>query len=158
MVNVINNSMLHTYAEGSVTSVMYNISAELEPQKYDSCVAHIIEINECVPCSLSISLKSKSIYVCFYYNSEVDVVKLARISVDFNLVFRSDEEFYTCFASIYNYIVQAIGYSVSDMFKATDSMPFISEEKDSLYVRIKPNMLTISDNNTLVIDYPKMDI
>ena len=73
-------------------------------------------------------------------------------------MFRSDEEFFTCFASIYNYIVQVVGCSVSDMFKAGDSMPFVSEEKDSLYVRIKPNMLTISDNNTIVIDFPKMDI
>jgi hypothetical protein len=158
MVNVINNSMLHTYAEGSVTSVMYTITPELTPEKYDSCVAQIIEINKCVPCSLSTSLKSKSIYVCFYFNAVPDSLKSARISIDFNLVFRSDEEFFTCFASIYNYIVQVVGYSVSDMFKASDSMPFVSEEKDSLYVRIKPNMLTISDNNTIVIDFPKMDI
>lgn len=158
MVNVINNSMLHTYADGSVTSVMYTIMPDLEPQKYDAFVSQIIEINKCVPCSLSISLKNKSIYVCFYYNQGADSFKSPRITLDFGLHFRSDEELMTCFANIYNYIVQVIGYSVSDYFKAGDSMPFISEEKDSLYVRIKPKMLTISDNNTLVIDYPKMDI
>jgi hypothetical protein len=82
------------------------------------------------------------------------------MSLDFLVKFRSTEELDLCFSNFYNYITQVIGYSVSDCFKCHDDMPCISEEKDFLYIRVKPKMLMASGddifgNNTMVIDFIK---
>lgn len=160
MVNVINNSVLHSYNGGANTSIFAWVNAETKKQDYDDLVAHIININKAVPCDLWVDKKNKAINFSFCYKTPLGGLDSAKMNLDLQVGFRTTEELDLCFSNVYNYIVQEIGYSVSDYFKAHDTMPFISEEKDSLYVRIKPNMLTISlddlfGNNTIIINYIK---
>ena len=160
MVNVINNSVVHSYNGGASTSVFFYCNAASKKKDYEDLVAHIITINEAVACDLWISKKNNSINFSFCYKTPLGGLESAKMNLDFSVGFRTPEEFDLCFSNVYNYIVQEIGYSVSDYFKAHDTMPFISEEKDSLYVRIKPNMLTMSfddlfGNKTIIINYIK---
>ena len=160
MVNVINNSVLHTTKDGASTSVFYSVHPGIEKTEYNEIISQIISINKIVPCSVWVSKERKSINFSFYYKSSSMGLESSRISLDFGVELRTKEEFDLSFSNFYTYITNEIGYSVSDYFLAHDDMPFVSKEKDSLYVRIKANMLTISPedifgNRTIIIDYLK---
>lgn len=160
MVNVINNSVLHTWSDGASTSAFFVIASDLDKTKYDELVAQIILINEKVPCYVWMSKKDMHLYISFNYKAPTTGLESSKFSLDFQLDFRNIEERDWCFSSFYNYIVHDIGYSVSDYFRSSEDMPFLSEEKDSFYVRIKPSMLTRSyddvfGNTTIIVEYTK---
>jgi hypothetical protein len=162
MVNVINNSVLHSYNGGANTSVFFTATAETKKQEYEEIVAQILNINKAVPCDLYVDKKSRAINVSFAYKTPLGNLESAKVNLDFQVGLRTTEEFDLCFSNIYQYIVQEIGYSVSDYFKASDNMPFISEQGDSLYVHLKPKMLTLSfedlfGNKSIIINYIKED-
>lgn len=160
MVNVINNSVLHTYNDGANTSAFFMITSDLDRRKYDELVSQIVSVNKKTPCNVWMSKNDMHIFISFNFKSPSTGLDSSKISLDFRVDFRNKEERDWCFSNFYNYIVQEVGYSVSDYFRSSNDMPFISEEKDSFYVRIKPNMLTQSfddvlGNNTIIVEYTK---
>lgn len=158
MVNVIKNSVLHTYTNGGNTSVFYCIHQNSSKKEYEELLAHIIHINKCTPCGLWIEKKKKTINFSFAYENASPEFKKSKLTLDFSIAFRNSEEFDWSFSNVYNYITKEIGYASSDFFRAGCDMPFISDEKDYLFVHVNPNMLNISDsdifgNNIILIDY-----
>jgi hypothetical protein len=152
--------VLHSYNGGANTSVFFWANADTKKQEYEEIVAQILHINKAVPCDLYVDKKRKSINFSFSYKSPLPDLKTAKMNLDFQVVLRTTEEFDLCFSNIYQYIIQEIGHSVYDYFKANDNMPFISEEGDSLYVHLKSNMLTLSfedlfGNKSIIINYIK---
>jgi len=158
MVNVIKNSVLHTYIKGDNTSVFCSIGTHTPKKEYEELLAHIIHINKCTPCGLWIEKKKKTINFSFAYENASPEFKSSKLTLDFNISFRNSEEFDWSFSNVYNYITKEIGYAASDFFRAGCDMPFISNENDYLFVHLKPNMLNISDsdifgNSIILIDY-----
>lgn len=162
MVNVLNNSVLHTYNDGASSSIFFNVSSEKDRRHYEEVASQIIALNRNIPCNVFMSKKDRSINFSFLYKAPTGCLTSAKMNIDFSLKPATAEEFDLSFSSLYQYITEVVGYSTSDYFRANNDMPHISDEKDFLYIRIKPNMLKMSGedllgNNTLVIDFIKID-
>lgn len=162
MVNVIKNSVLHTYAKGDNTSVFYRIGADTPKIQYEELIAQIVHINRFAPCTMWLRKGKNDINFSFPFISKPDGFGSSRLTLDFMVEFRNPEEFDWAFSNIYNYITSEIGCSVSDFFRTNENIPFVSEEKDHLHLHIKSNMLKIAehdilDNCTILIDYPSTE-